>query len=95
MQKFLISVFIGVITNDQVQALIKNLLGQLITERVAPLIPVAVKAAVDQVIAKVPQLEGVVDMVEMVQDTRRELDRLLPDIDWGPLEGLIDGWRPR
>lgn len=95
MQQFLIKVLIGVITSDVVVAKLKEILGELVAERLYPLIPVAVKAAVDQVIAKVPQLEGVVDLVEVVTNTRNELDRLIPDVDWGPLDGLIDGWRPK
>lgn len=91
MQSFLIKIIIGVVTSDPVRAM----LAQLIVEKVAPLIPVAVKAAVDQVITKTPALSGVVDLVEVAQDTRHALDRLIPDVDWGPLDGLIDGWRPR
>ena len=91
MQPFLIKIIIGVVTSDPVRAM----LAQLIVEKVAPLIPVAVKAAVDQVITKTPALSGVVDLVEVAQDTRHALDRLIPDVDWGPLDGLIDGWRPR
>lgn len=91
MQSFLIKIIIGVLTSDPVRAM----LAQLIVEKVAPLIPVAVKAAVDQVITKTPALSGVVDLVEVAQDTRHALDRLIPDVDWGPLDGLIDGWRPR
>ncbi len=95
MQSFFIKVIIGVVTSEPVQKMIRELLARLVAEQIAPLIPVAVKAAVDQVIAKVPELSGVVDLVEVAQDTRHALDRLIPDVDWGPLDGVIDGWRPR
>lgn len=95
MQSWLAALVIKIITSPQVRDMLLDLLGRLVAERFAPLIPVAVKAAVDQVITKTPALSGVVDLVEVAQDTRHALDRLIPDVDWGPLDGIIDAWRPR
>ena len=101
MQKFLSSLIISVLTNEQVQAAIKNLLGQLITERILPLVPVAVgaavKAAVDELIERVPGIEGVVDVVKATDAARDTLNDLIPDIDFGipALDELLDFWRPR
>lgn len=101
MQKFLTGLIISVFTSDEVQAAIKNLLGQLITERILPLVPVAVgaavKAAVDEVIEKVPGLEGVVDVVKATDAARDNLNDILPDIDFGipALDNLLDFWRPK
>lgn len=100
MQKFLLSLIISVLTNDQVQKQIKDLLGQLITERILPLVPVAVgaavKAAVDEVIEKVPALEGVVDIAKATDAARNTLNDLIPDVDFGipALDNLLDWWRP-
>jgi len=101
MQKFLRDLIISVLADERTQAIIKNLLGQLITERILPLVPVAVgaavKAAIDEVIQKVPGLEGVVDVVQATDAARDTLNDLIPDIDFGipALDELIDFWRPR
>jgi triosephosphate isomerase len=101
MQKFLTAIIISVLTDEKVQAVIKNLLGQLITERILPLVPVAVgaavKASMDQLIAKVPGIEGVVDVVHATDAARENLNTLLPDIDFGipALDNLLDFWRPK
>ena len=101
MQSFIAGILVKVLTNPVVQAKIKELLGQLIVERILPLIPVvtaaAAKAAVDQVIAKIPGIEGVVDVVKVAEDTRVTLNELIPDIDIGVpvLDDLIDFWRPK
>ncbi len=101
MQKFLAGLIISILTDDKVQATIKNLLGQLITERILPLVPVAVgaavKAAVDEVVERVPALEGVVDLAKATDAARDNLNQLIPDIDFGipALDGLLDFWRPK
>jgi hypothetical protein len=101
MQKFLSNLIISVLTSEQVQAAIKNLLGQLITERILPLVPVAVgaavKAAVDELIERVPGIEGVVDVVKATDAARDTLNDLIPDIDFGipALDQLLDFWRPK
>jgi len=101
MQKFLRELIISVLADERTQAIIKNLLGQLITERILPLVPVAVgaavKAAIDEVIQKVPGLEGVVDVVQATDAARDTLNSLIPDIDFGipALDQLLDWWRPR
>lgn len=101
MLKFLSGLIISVLTSDKVQAAIKDLLGQLITERILPLVPVAVgaavKAAVDEIVEKVPALEGVVDVVKATDAARDTLNNLIPDIDLGipALDNLLDFWRPK
>jgi hypothetical protein len=101
MQDFFAGIFIKVISDPKVQAAAKNLLGQLITERILPLIPVAVgaavKAAVDELIEKVPGIEGVVDVVKATDAARDRLNDMLPDIDFGipALDELLDFWRPK
>jgi hypothetical protein len=101
MQAFLLKLILGVLTNEQVQKQIKDLLGQLITERILPLVPVAVGAAVkagmDELIERVPGIEGVVDIVKTTDAARDNLNELIPDIDFGipALDNLLDFWRPR
>jgi len=101
MQKFLRDLIISVLADEHTQAIIKDLLGQLITERILPLVPVAVgaavKAAIDEVIQKVPGLEGVVDVVQATDAARDTLNSLIPDIDIGipALDELLDFWRPK
>lgn len=101
MQKFLAGLIITVFTSAKVQEAIKTLLGQLITERILPLVPVAVgaavKAATDELIAKVPGIEGVVDVVKATDAARDTLNSLIPDVDLGipALDNLLDFWRPK
>jgi len=101
MQKFLLSLIIAVLSDDRVQQMIRNLLGQLITERILPLIPVAIGAAVkralDELIERVPGIDGVVDVVQATDAARDTLNNLIPDIDFGipALDELMDFWRPK
>lgn len=101
MQKFLADLIIRVFTSDQVQQAIQDILGKLITERILPLVPIvtatAAKAAVDQIVEKIPALEGVVDVVKVGDDARHALNDLIPDIDFGipPLDAVLDFWRPK
>lgn len=101
MQKFLAGLIIQVLTNEKVQQTIRDLLGKLITERILPLVPVATaaaaKAAVDQIVEKIPALEGVVDVVKVGDDARVALNNLIPDVDIGipAIDDLLDFWRPK
>jgi triosephosphate isomerase len=97
LQNFVAGIVIKVVTSDQVQAAVKDILGQLITERILPLVPVAVgaavKAAVDEMVVKIPGIEGVVDAVKATESARNILNELIPDI---PILGnLADFWGPR
>jgi hypothetical protein len=100
-KKFLTDLIVNVFTSEQVQTAIKNLLGQLITERILPLVPVAVgaavKAAVDELVERVPGIEGVVDVVKATDAARNTLNDLIPDVDFGipALDQLLDFWRPK
>jgi hypothetical protein len=101
MQDFFAGILIKVISDPKVQESVKNLLGQLITEQILPLVPVAVgaavKAAIDEVIEKVPGIEGVVDVVKATDAARDTLNNLIPDVDFGipALDDLLDFWRPK
>ena len=100
-QAFVTGILIKVITDPKVQQMIRDLLGQLITERILPLIPVAVgaavKAAVDELVERVPGVEGVVDVVQATDAARNTLNGLLPDLDFGipAIDDLLDFWRPK
>lgn len=101
MQNFLAGLIIRVLTSDKVQQSIQDILGKLITERILPLVPIvtatAAKAAVDQIVEKIPALEGVVDVVKVGDDARHALNDLIPDVDFGipPLDAVLDFWRPQ
>lgn len=105
MQKFFTSIIISVLTDPKVQATIEALLGKLITERILPLIPLAVgaatKAAVDEVIKVVPGVKDLIQAGVNIEHTteaaRQELNKLIPDVDLGipALDNLLDFWRPK
>lgn len=100
-KKFLTDIVIAVFVSEQVQVAIKNLLGQLITERVLPLVPVAVgaavKAAMDELIARVPGVDGAIDVVAATDAARHSLNEIISDVDFDipSLDALLDFWRPR
>lgn len=101
MNGFIASILVKVLSDPKVQQYIKDLLGQLITERILPLVPVAVgaavKAAVDELVERIPGIEGVVDVVQATDAARHTLNSLIPDIDFGipALDELLDFWRPQ
>jgi hypothetical protein len=93
-EKFIAGIFIKVISDPTVQAEAKKLLGQLITEQILPLVPIAVaaatKAAVDEVIAKVPGITGVVDVVRTTEAAVASLENLIPGLP--VLTDLLQSW---
>lgn len=112
MQKFFADVIVKVLSDPKVQQFIKNMLGSLITERILPLVPVAAasagKAAVKELIENVPELRKIVeaaghiggeivDVANIANDVRNDLNRLIPDFDTGvpQIDQLMDFWRPR
>lgn len=96
LQGFVAGVFIKIITDPQVEQVIKSLLGDLITERILPVIPIAVgaaaKAAVDELVTKIPEVEGVVDIVKTTDAAWNTLNNLIPGLNLG---NLLDFWRPK
>lgn len=101
MQAWLTRLIIAVLVDAAVQQKIKDLLGQLITERILPLVPVAVgaavKAAVDEIVAKIPGVQGVVDVANATDAALSALNDLIPDVDFGipALDDVLDFWRPK
>jgi len=105
LKDFAADVFIKVISDPTVQETVKKLLGSIIAEQILPLVPVAVgaatKAAVDEVVKKFPGaqdvIDGVVDIAHTTDAARDELNKLIPDIDFGipALDNLLDFWRPK
>lgn len=103
MEKFLTNVIIKVLTDPKVQASIESLLGKLITERILPLVPLAVgaatKAAVDEIIKVIPGagpiLKDVVAIEQTTEAARQELNNLIPNIILPTLTDLENFWRPK
>jgi hypothetical protein len=101
MQNFFVGILTKVLSDPKVQQYIKDLLGSLITERILPLVPLAigaaVKAAVDELVERVPGIDGVVDVAKATDAARNTLNDLIPDVDFGipALDNLMDFWRPK
>ena len=101
MKTFLKDLIVSVIADKRTQDAIENLLGAVITKNLLPMLPIAVsaatKAAVDQLVERVPQIEGVVDAVKVADDARVALNEIIPDIDFGipALDAVLDMWRPK
>lgn len=97
-QDFIADIVIKVISNKDVQQSIKDILGQLITERIMPLVPVASAAAAVEAISNADlNHDGKPDIAQVTDAVTATLDRLIPDINFGipALDQLADFWRPR
>jgi hypothetical protein len=93
MQAFLLKLLLAVIGSDE----FKKLIADIIKEQVLPLVPVAVgaavKAAVDEVVAKVPGVEAVVDLAGTVDAAVKGLEDLIPGIPF--IGDVLAGWVPK
>lgn len=92
-QGFFAGIFIRVIQDPGVQAVAKAALKEIVAEQIVPLIPLAVgaavKAAVDEVIVKVPGAEGVVDAINVTDAAIKELK----DMTGIDLDNLLGFWK--
>jgi hypothetical protein len=98
MQAFLLKLLVNVLSDPKVQATLKNLLSDLITEKIAPLIPLAAASAAHAFAGLIPGVTASVeDVVAVANNVRDDLNRLIPDIDIGiPLiDDILDAWRPK
>jgi hypothetical protein len=101
LQSFVKDLIVSVIEDPKTQTAIENIIGNLITKQILPLVPVATaaaaKAAVDEIVKKIPELSGVVDVVHVADEARDALNKIIPDFDLGipALDNLIDFWRPK
>lgn len=98
MQGFIIGILIKVLSDPKVQATLKNLLSDLITEKIAPLIPLAAASAAHAFAGLIPGVAPAIeDVVAVANNVRDDLNKLIPDIDIGiPLiDDILDAWRPK
>lgn len=98
MQAFIVAVIVKVLSDPKVQQTIKNLLSELITEKIAPLIPLAAASAAHAFAGLFPNVTASVeDVAGVANKVREDLNRAIPDIDIGiPLiDDLFDAWRPK
>jgi hypothetical protein len=96
LQRWVVGVVSGVIANPQVQQTVENLLGKLITERIVPLIPLAVASATKAITEAIPNIATA--SIEHVSETiRTDLNNAIPDFDLGipAIDNLLDFWRPK
>lgn len=95
MQAFVAAIIIKVLSDPKVQAYIENLVSKLISQQILPLLPVATAAAAKAVMELLPGGKVVTDLGKVTEQVRGELSKIIPDINWGPLDGVIDWWRPK
>lgn len=99
MQTFIIGILTKVLSDPKVQALIKNLLSDLITEKIAPLIPLAAASAAHAFAALLGPgvVHDLADVVKVAETVRNDLNKVIPNINIGiPLiDDLINVWRPQ
>lgn len=99
MQNFIVGILIKVLSDPKVQQTIKNLLAELITEKIAPLVPLAAASAAHAFADLIPDIAKVAtaDVVAVANTVRDDLNKVIPDIDIGIpfIDNIIDAWRPR
>lgn len=87
MTKFLTGLIVAVLTNDQVKALIKSLLQDVVKEDVMPSIPIAAaaagKAAVDEAVLSVQGLErkATTDLGTLIGTVEGAIASFLPGVN--------------
>jgi hypothetical protein len=98
MQNFILGILIKLLSDPKIQATIKNLLSDLITEKIAPLIPLAAASAAHAFAGLIPGVTASVeDVVAVANNVRDDLNKIVPDLDIGiPLiDDILDAWRPK
>jgi hypothetical protein len=98
LQAFLLKLLVAFISNEETQKAIKNLLSDLITEKIAPLVPLAAASAAHAFADLMPNVTvAAEDVAKTANKVRDDLNRIIPDIDLGiPLiDDIIDAWRPK
>lgn len=98
MQNFIVGILIKVLSDPKVQATIKNLLSDLITEKIAPLIPLAAASAAHAFAGLIPGVTASVeDVVAVANNVRDDLNKIVPDLDIGIpfIDNILDAWRPK
>jgi hypothetical protein len=95
--KFLVNFFLAVLRNDKVQKEIGDFTSLIVTQKLLPLLPLAAAAAAKAVVEQIPQLANVADVAKVADDVRDNLNRIIPDVDFGipALDDLLDFWRPK
>lgn len=97
MNKFLVNLFLAVLRNEKVQKEIADFTSRIVTQKLLPLLPLAAAAAAKAVSEQIPQLANVADVAQVAGEVRENLNRLIPDVDFGipALDDLLDFWRPK
>jgi hypothetical protein len=101
MQKWVIGVLIGVLSDPKVQEFLiqaaKRIVGDAIVEKVLGYLPVMFASMLDTAIKQLPGVENIKDVGQVVDSGRAILNQRIPDFDTGfkPLDDLVDMWRPR
>lgn len=97
MQGFIVGILIKVLTNPEVLAQIEKLIGNIVAKQILPVVPVAiggaVKTAMDELIEKIPGINGVVDVVKTTESAAASIVDLIPGLGSLPLIGdFLKSW---
>lgn len=102
---WILDVVAAVVSDERIQAVVRKVVREIIRDDVMPLVPVAAgsaaTAAMNSALKKFPGLGEtigtVVEVGHVIEETRTNLNNLIPDIDFGipALDAALDSWRPR
>ena len=101
MQNFIAGIIIKVLSDENAQAFlikaVRQILDDVIAEKLLPLFPFALGSALKQFSAIIPGVENIQDAMAAANVIRDDLNEMIPDYDTGfkPLDDLMDIWRPR
>jgi hypothetical protein len=96
LQDFATGVIVKVLEDPNVQKIIKNLLSDLITEKIAPLIPLAAASAAKAFADLIPGVvHDVSDVVAVADTVRTDLNAAIPALNIGipVIDDLLNAWR--
>jgi hypothetical protein len=95
-QAFVAGVIVKVLSDPKVQQIVKDLLGELITERIVPLVPLAVASATKAITEALPDIPTAI-IGDVAETIRTDLNAVLPDLDIGipMIDNFLDAWRPK
>lgn len=98
LENFVLSILVKLLSNPEVMAQIEKLIGNIIAKQILPVVPIAigaaVKAGVDDVIAHIPGVSGVVDVVKTTESAAASIVDLIPGLGSLPIIGdFLNNWK--
>lgn len=90
LQNFAFGVIKKVLMDKEIQQFIKDLIGGVIAEKVIPLLPFALGSAMKRFGEMIPGVEVAKDAVEFADDIREDINKMIPETGFKPIDDFVD-----